>query len=156
MKDPVRVDNPVLTHPSDASQWKALDDEYYEDLGKEPRNIRLGARTNGLNPFGDKSSKHNTWPVFVWMYNLPPWLCLKKKYIDMSMLIQGLAQPGRDINLYLELLKEELAILWEEGVETWDAYLQQPFRMKDALITGVPRTQGLCEVHGKDAISTAG
>ena len=79
MKDPVRAENLVLTHPSDASQWKALDDEY-EDFGGDPRNIRLGASTDRLNPFGNQSSKHSTWPVFVWMYNLPPWLCLKKKY----------------------------------------------------------------------------
>jgi hypothetical protein len=37
------------------------------------------------------------------------------------MLIEGPTQPGSDINLYLELLKEELDTLWEEGVETWDA-----------------------------------
>ena len=30
MRDVERVENPVLTHPSDASKWKALDDEYYE------------------------------------------------------------------------------------------------------------------------------
>ena len=71
LMDPDRFENPVLTHPSDASQWKALDNEY-EDFGKEPRNIRLGASTDGLNPFGSQSSKHSTWPVFVWIYNLPP------------------------------------------------------------------------------------
>ena len=70
LNDLERIENPVLTHPSDASQWKALDDEY-EDFGKDARNIRLGASTDGLNPFGSQSSTHSTWPVFVWMYNLP-------------------------------------------------------------------------------------
>jgi hypothetical protein len=156
MRDVERVENPVLTHPSDASQWKTLDDEYYEEFGKEPRNIRLGASTDGLNPFGNQSSKHSTWPVFVWMYNLPPWLCLKKKYIHMSMLIQGPTQPGSDINLYLELLKEELVTLWEEGIETWDAYGQETFRMKAALLTTVQDYLGYgyiaCQVcHGHKA-----
>ncbi|KAK1660710.1 hypothetical protein QYE76_048869 [Lolium multiflorum] len=156
MRDVERVENPVLTHPSDASQWKTLDDEYYEEFGKEPRNIRLGASTDGLNPFGNQSSKHSTWPVFVWMYNLPPWLCLKKKYIHMSMLIQGPTQPGSDINLYLELLKEELVTLWEEGTETWDAYGQETFRMKAALLTTVQDYLGYgyiaCQVcHGHKA-----
>src|SRR3954470_11723915 len=67
----------------------------------------------------------------------PPWLCLKKNDMHMSMLIQGPTQLRSDINLYLELLKEELAILWDEGVETWDAHLQQTFRLKPALITRV-------------------
>ena len=64
------TENPVLTHPSDASQWKVLDDEF-EEFGKEARNIRLGASTDELNPFGNQSIKHSTWPVFVWIYNLP-------------------------------------------------------------------------------------
>ncbi len=61
----------LLTHPSDASQWKALDLEFPE-FGGDSRNIRLGASTDGLNPFGSQSSTHSTWLVFVWPYNLPP------------------------------------------------------------------------------------
>jgi hypothetical protein len=43
--------NVVLSHPSEASQWKAIDTEY-PNFGEDPRNIRLGASTDGLNPFG--------------------------------------------------------------------------------------------------------
>ena len=67
--DPEKKDK-MLRHPSDASQWNALNLEYPE-FGDDPRNIRLGASTDGLNPFGSQSSTHSTWPVFVWMYNLP-------------------------------------------------------------------------------------
>ena len=127
----------MLRHPSDACQWKALDLQYHKHFGKESRNLRLGVSTDGLNPFGSQSSTHSTWPVFVWIYNLPPWLCMKKKYVTMSMLIQGPKQPGTDINLYLTLLKEELATLWEEGARTWDASRQDYFNMKAAVITTV-------------------
>ena len=34
----------------------------------------LGASTDEVNPFGSHKSTHSTWPVFVWMYNLPPGL----------------------------------------------------------------------------------
>jgi hypothetical protein len=83
----------------------------------------------------------------------PPWLCLKKKYIHMSMLIQGPTQPGSDINLYLELLKEELDTLWEEGVETWDAHKEETFCLKVALLMMVQDYLGYeyiaCQVcHG--------
>lgn len=71
LKDPKRNEEVNLTHPSDACQWKAIDDEF-PSFGAEPRNIRLGASTDGLNPFGNQSSTHSTWPVFVWIYNLPP------------------------------------------------------------------------------------
>nr|XP_051202093.1 uncharacterized protein LOC127315663 [Lolium perenne] len=61
----------ILTHPADASQWNALDIEFADEFGSEPRNVRLGMSTDGLNPFGNQSSMHNTWSVFVWPYNLP-------------------------------------------------------------------------------------
>jgi hypothetical protein len=35
----------MLRHPSDASRWNALNLEYPE-FGDDPRNIRLGARTD--------------------------------------------------------------------------------------------------------------
>ena len=75
----------MLSHPKDASQWQALN---FEDLefGNDPRNIVLGASTDGVNPFGSQRSTHSMWPVFVWMYNHPPWMCMKRKYIHMSML----------------------------------------------------------------------
>ena len=88
LKDSERNEKVNLTHPSDACQWKVLDDEY-PTFGEVPRNIRLGASTDGLNPFGNQSSTHSTWPVFIWIYNLPPWMCMKRKYIHMSMLFQG-------------------------------------------------------------------
>ncbi|KAK1670637.1 hypothetical protein QYE76_058796 [Lolium multiflorum] len=156
LNDKERIEHPVLTHPSDASQWKALDNEF-GSFGADPRNIRLGASTDGFNPFGNQSSTHSTWPVFVWIYNLPPWLCMKRKYIQMSMLIQGPTQPGNDINMYLELLKEELETLWaEEGVDTWDAVAEEYFPLRAALITTVQDYLGYgyisCQVcHGHKA-----
>ncbi|KAK1607897.1 hypothetical protein QYE76_031570 [Lolium multiflorum] len=156
LNDEERIEHPVLTHPSDASQWKALDNEF-GSFGADPRNIRLGASTDGFNPFGNQSSTHSTWPVFVWIYNLPPWLCMKRKYIQMSMLIQGPTQPGNDINMYLELLKEELETLWaEEGVDTWDAVAEEYFPLRAALITTVQDYLGYgyisCQVcHGHKA-----
>ena len=62
----------ILTHPADASQWNVLYIEFADEFGSEPRNVRLGMSTDGLNPFGNQSSTHSTWPVFVWPYNLPP------------------------------------------------------------------------------------
>jgi hypothetical protein len=45
----------ILRHPSDASQWKALDIECPE-FGNDPRNVRLGVSTDGLNPFGSRAA----------------------------------------------------------------------------------------------------
>jgi hypothetical protein len=74
-----------------------------------------------MNPFGNMSSKQSTWLMLLYMYNLPHWLCMKKKYIMMLMLIQGQKQPDNDIDIYLKLLVDELKTLWKHGVKVHDA-----------------------------------
>jgi hypothetical protein len=63
---------------------------------------------NGMNPFGEQSNNHSTWPVTLCIYNLPSWLCMKWKFIMMTVLIQGPKQPENDIDVYLRPLVEEL------------------------------------------------
>jgi hypothetical protein len=63
-------DDLKLRHLVDASQWRALNTEY-PYFANDPRNIVLGVSIDGLNPFGNQNTNHSTWPVFVWMYNLP-------------------------------------------------------------------------------------
>lgn len=56
------------------------------------------------------------------IYNLPPWLCMKRKYMMPSTLILGPKQPMDDIGTYLAPLNEDLKVLWESGVECYDVY----------------------------------
>ena len=79
------------------------------------RNLRFGLSTDGMNPFGQMSSSHSVWPVLVSIYNLPPWLCNKRKYMMMSMIISGPHQPGVDIDVYMRPLVDDLKTLWSEG-----------------------------------------
>ena len=64
-------DDPKQRHLANASQWRALNAEF-KFFADDARNIVLGASTNGMNLFGNQNTNHSTWPVFVWMYNLPP------------------------------------------------------------------------------------
>ena len=100
----------------DGSQWRKID-RTYTDFALDVRNIRMGLSTDGINPFGEMSSGHNTWPATLCIYNLPPWLCMNQKFIMMLVLIPGPKQPRNDIDVYLKPLVEELLLLWhEEGV----------------------------------------
>jgi hypothetical protein len=67
-----------------------------------------------MNPFGEQSSGHSTWPVTLSIYNLPPWLCMKRKFIMMPVLIPDPKQPGNDIDVYLKTLVDDLLLLWKE------------------------------------------
>ena len=70
-KKPDDGDDPKLRHVKDGSQWRALN-SFYRYFECDARNIVLGACTDGMNPFGNQNTNHRLWPVFVWMYNLPP------------------------------------------------------------------------------------
>jgi len=77
-----------LRHPADGSQWRAINSRY-NTFASEIRNIRFGLSTDGMYPFNMVSSKHNTWPMTVCIYNILPWLCMKRMYLMMPLLILG-------------------------------------------------------------------
>jgi hypothetical protein len=95
-------------------------DLQYKPFGSESRNIRLALSTKGMNPSGRNRIMHSTWSVILAMYNRPTWLCHKRMYIMLSILIQGLKQAGIDIDVFLEPLVEVMAKLSNEGVHMWD------------------------------------
>jgi hypothetical protein len=119
----------MLRHPADESQWRKIDRKYKNFAG-EARNIRFGLSIDGFNPFGEFSSGHSTCPVTLCMFNLPGWMCMKRKCIMMPVLIQGPKQPGNNIDVYLRPLVGELLLLWKkEGVRVWDENKQENFNL---------------------------
>ncbi|GJS34581.1 uncharacterized protein Tco_0532963 [Tanacetum coccineum] len=123
-----RKNDGKMRHVADSPQWKNID-RYFKKFGYEIRNIRFGLCSDGINPFKSLSSRHSTWPVLLCIYNLPPWLCMKRKYIMMSLLIQGLKQPGNNIDMYLHPLIDDMIDLWEKGIEIYDAYKKERFQL---------------------------
>jgi hypothetical protein len=82
-------DDGKLRHPADGQQWKDFN-ENHKDFAKKLRNVRFALSTDGMNPFAERSSKHNTWSVILTIYNLPPWLIQKRKYLLLTILISYL------------------------------------------------------------------
>jgi hypothetical protein len=61
-------------------------------------------------------------------YNLPPWLCTKKFFILLTLLIPGKQSvTSEHLDVYLEPLVEELLQLWE-GVPAYDVHKDVGFR----------------------------
>jgi hypothetical protein len=105
----------VIRHLADLTQWKFFDLQYLE-FSAESRNIKFSLSTNGVNPFGENKTAHSTWSVILVMYNIPTWICHKRKYLMLSILIQGPKQVGIDIDVFLEPLMQDMAKIWNEGV----------------------------------------
>jgi hypothetical protein len=105
--------NAMLYHPADGIQWRNFDRKH-KDFATEVRNIRFGLCTYGMSPFGQTSNSHRTWHATLCIYNLPSWLCMKRKFVMMPLLISGQVQIGNDIDLYLQPLIDDLLVLWEK------------------------------------------
>ncbi|XP_028064788.1 uncharacterized protein LOC114267901 [Camellia sinensis] len=128
-----RDSDTTMCHPADSPSWKLVDHKW-PDFVAEPRNLRLAISVDGINPHSSLSSKYSCWPVMMITYNLPLWLCMKRKFMMLSLLISGPQQPGNDIDVYLAPLIDDLKMLWEIGVEAYDAYKEEHFRLKAILL----------------------
>ncbi|KAL9667653.1 hypothetical protein QQ045_002016 [Rhodiola kirilowii] len=128
-----RIADTKMRHPTDSLQWAKVDNTF-SVFGGESRNLRLGLSIDGVNPNGNLSSQHSTWSVILVIYNLPPKLTMKRRYMMLSLLISGPRQPGNDIDVYLAPLIDDLKLLWDEGVRTYDASRQEYFNMRAMLM----------------------
>ena len=86
----------LLRYAADSLQWKKID-SLFPEFGSDPRNLRLGLAIKVMNPYGNLSRKHSSWPMLVIIYNLFYWLCMKRKYMMFSMMI---SRPRQCYNIW--------------------------------------------------------
>jgi hypothetical protein len=70
--------------------------------------VRFALSTDGMNPFGEMTNPHSTWSVILSIYNIPSWLCHKRKYLLLTILVSGPKQDDIDIDVFLEPLMEDM------------------------------------------------
>lgn len=129
----VTRDDEYLSHPADGEAWKHFD-ESYPEFAKDPRNVRLGLCADGFAPFDKTGRTYSCWPVVITPYNLPPWMCMKREFLFLTVLIPGPSNPKGRIDVYMQPLIDDLKLLWNSGVMTYDVSLQQNFVMKACLL----------------------
>lgn len=117
-----------IHHVDDSLKWKKID-SLFLDFCHEPRNLRLGLATGGMNPFGNLSINHMPCLVHLIIYNLSPWLFMKRKYMMLSMMISGPRQLGNEIDVYLTTFIEYLRLLWEKGIDVDNGYIGDNFKL---------------------------
>ena len=54
------------------------------------------------------------WPILITPLNLPPWKCVNPSNCFMSLLILGPTSLGKDFDVFLEPLIDELQKLWKD------------------------------------------
>jgi hypothetical protein len=137
-----------LRHPTTTKQWKRFNDKFPK-FGDKARNIRFALSTDRMNPFGDLSISHSTWPVILTIYNLPPWVCQQCRYLLLTMIISGPKQSGNDIDVFLEPFMEDMKILWEEGVKMMDTSLKKEFTLKAIIFVTITDYPSLFSLSGQ-------
>jgi len=121
-----------MSHPADGEAWQDFDREN-PDFAKDARNLRLGLATDRFNLFWEKNTEYSMWHVFVVPYNLPPWACMQESNFMMALLIPGPTCPGKDLDLFLEPLIDDLLELWK-GVRTYDALTRKIFNLRATIL----------------------
>ncbi|XP_026459461.1 uncharacterized protein LOC113360133 [Papaver somniferum] len=142
----------VMRHPVDSSAWRCAD-SFFPEFAKEARNVTLGIATDGFNPYGCFGLNYSCWPVFLCPYNLPPSMCMKREFSMLCLLISGPRAPGKDIDVYLQPLIEELKELRNDGVMTFDSFTGSEFLMRARLLWAIHDFPALgtlsgCVTHG--------
>jgi hypothetical protein len=123
----------VMVHPSDGEAWKHFN-SVYPHFSAESRNMHFGLCTNRFNPFGSFATPYSCWPVILMVYNLPPGMCMKLEFMFLSTVIPGPSSPGRNIDVCLRPLIDELVQLLSSGALTYDILRKQNFLMRAALM----------------------
>jgi hypothetical protein len=142
----------IMSHPTDSEAWQALD-HLDPEFARDPRSVRLGLSTDGFQPHSTNSHMYSCWLVFVMPYNLPPDKCLKEGFIFLALVILSPKELKKQMNIFLQLLFEELKKLWS-GVDAYDSHLKCRFNLRDAYqwsihdYLGYDKFVGWC-VHGR-------
>ncbi|KAD4586292.1 hypothetical protein E3N88_23893 [Mikania micrantha] len=129
----VRSTDGMMRHPIDGKAWQEFHKKY-PNFAKEPRNVQFGLAANGFNPFVNMSQTYSMWPVVLTTYNTPPWLCMKESSFMLTLLIPGPKSLGKDIDVFLRPLVDELKTLWIDGVQMRDASTKTVFTMRASLL----------------------
>jgi hypothetical protein len=80
---------------------------------------------------------------------LSPWLCHKRKFLLLTILIQGRKQPGIDIDVFLEPLMEEMEKFWKHRVEMWDEYRRETLTLKAIIFVTINDYPALFSLSGQ-------
>jgi hypothetical protein len=124
-----------MSHPADSEAWQTLD-HFYPEFARDPRSVHLGLSTDGFQPHSTDSHLYSCWPVFMMPYNLPSDKCLKEGFIFLALVILGPKESKKPMNIFLQLLFEELKNLWS-GVDAYESHLKCRFNLRVAYLWSI-------------------
>jgi hypothetical protein len=89
-----------MVHHSDDEAWKHFN-SVYPYFSVESRNVLLGLCIDGFNPFRSFAALYSCWLIILRVYNLPPGMYMRLKFMFLSMVIPSLNSLGWNIDVCL-------------------------------------------------------
>ncbi|GJR35814.1 RNA-directed DNA polymerase, eukaryota [Tanacetum coccineum] len=113
-------------------KYGASDKFFTELLGLIKKMLPAGILADGV----DVTGKRRGFTVYGYFLTsnitFAPCWCMKRKFINLSVLISG--YPGNDIDVFLEPLVDDLHTLFETGVDTYDASIKDNFNLRAVVL----------------------
>ncbi|GJZ03877.1 putative transposon, En/Spm-like protein [Tanacetum coccineum] len=111
-------------------------DEKFPEIAEDSRNLRLGISADGVD-VNTRNRHHSVWPVLTVIYNLPPWLCIEKKFLKLSVITISIGIPGMISDVFLKPLVDDLHqpySMGQRGVDTYDASTKDNFNLRAVVL----------------------
>ncbi|XP_074346425.1 uncharacterized protein LOC141685209 [Apium graveolens] len=122
----------ILRHPTGGMAWNHFD-TVYPNFVADSRSVRMELASDRFNPFSNLTSTYTLWLVIIIPYNMSPWASPNGTNYLMSLLISGPKSPGKDYDVFLKPLIEELKELWN-GIDAYDSYGECMFKLRAAVL----------------------
>ena len=120
--------NVMMVHTSDGEAWKRFD-----ALHKEKWQIQ-GILESPSAQMGSvclvRWQPHTVVGPCLSFHSMPPGQIMQRKNIFLTLIIPGPNYPGKNMNVYMQPLKDELQQAWDNGLKTYGAFSKENFIMR--------------------------
>ena len=98
--------------PADSKAMKHIEEKWPSKFKYEPRSIRFGLSLYGVCPFSFLNSNYSVWPVGLIVYNIPPWMSVRKENLMLTLIVPRKHQV-KNMDVYIARFIDEMQLLWK-------------------------------------------
>jgi hypothetical protein len=91
---------------------KHIEEKWPSNFKDEPHSIRFGLAIDGVCPFSFLSSNYSVFQVVLIVYNIPPWMSVRKEHLILTLIILRKHQV-KNMVVYIETFIDEMKLFWK-------------------------------------------
>jgi hypothetical protein len=91
---------------------KHIEEKWPSKFKDEPCSITFGLAIDGVCSFSFLNSNYSVWPVGLIVYNIPPWMSVRKEHLMLTLIVPG-KKKVKNMDVYIVPFIEEMQLLWK-------------------------------------------